>query len=324
MTKSVEHWQKHKAINPRSKLLVIAPSITKAKEYIQWLKDLGIKALKATSDESKEAQTAIEKFKKHRVHGNTKTRDAVDVLVTVQMAYEGLDVPAITHIACLTRIRSEPWLEQAWARAARVDKEAGQLKTEGIIFVPDDELAQNCIEKILAEQEPILKEREQKPRETGQGNDRQDEDPDRPRDNAILPLTSDLTRARALDLSSGERVDYLETEEIQWAMQESDISGISTMKMKQFYDLLNSRKTGEENYDRGLGGKETLTPREEEKRMRDGIEKYVRSYEWKNNREHGTLNSEIVINFKKSRKSMTLEELRKVSAWLQNNYPMGD
>ncbi len=75
-----------------------------------------------------------------------------------------------------------------------------------------------------------------------------------------------------MDLSSGERVDYLETEEIQWAMQESDISGISTMKMKQFYDLLNSRKTGKENYDRGLGGKETLTPREEEKRMRDGIE----------------------------------------------------
>ena len=324
LTKSVQHWQEYKAINPRSKLLVIAPSIPKATEYVQWLKNLKIKALKATSDESQEAQEAIKRFKKHRVQGNAKTKDAIDVLVTVQMAYEGLDVPAITHIACLTRIRSEPWLEQAWARAARVDKEAGQLKTEGIIFVPDDELAQNCIEKILAEQEPILKEREQKPRETGQGNDRQDEDPDWPRDNAILPLTSDLTRARALDLSSGERVDYLETEEIQWAMQQSEISGISTMKMKQFYDLLNSLKTGEENYERGLGGKETLTPSEEERKMRNGIENYVRSYEGKNRIKHGTLNSEIMIEFNKSRTTMTLEELRKVWVWLQNKYPMRD
>jgi len=324
LTKSVQHWQEYKeAINPRSKLLVIAPSISKATEYVKWLKDLGIKALKATSDESKEAQKAIEKFK--RVRENAKTRDAgIDVLVTVQMAYEGLDVPAITHIACLTRIRSEPWLEQAWARAARVDKDAGKLKTEGIIFVPDDELAHNCIEKILAEQDPILKEREQNSIKTGQGNACQDGNEDRQRGNSILPITSNLTGARALDLSSGETVDYHETERIQGIMQQLGISGISTIKMKQFGDLYSGTEAGEESSDRGVVQKETLTPREEEKIMRDGIEKYVRRYEGNNHIKPGTLNSEIKSAFNKSRTTMTIEELRKVWAWLQNNYPMGD
>jgi len=45
LTKSVKHWQEYKAINSRSKLLVIAPSIPKATEYVKWLKDLEIKAL---------------------------------------------------------------------------------------------------------------------------------------------------------------------------------------------------------------------------------------------------------------------------------------
>ena len=113
LTKCVDNWKSHKKNNHRSKLLVLAPSITTATQYLEWLQKLGIKALKATSDESKEAQAAIKRFKKHYNYGDAK---AVDALVTVAMAYEGLDVPAITHVACLTNIRSKPWLEQSSGR----------------------------------------------------------------------------------------------------------------------------------------------------------------------------------------------------------------
>ena len=46
----------------------------------------------------------------------------LDVLVTVAMAYEGLDIPAVSHLICLTRIRSTPWIEQMTARANRIDR----------------------------------------------------------------------------------------------------------------------------------------------------------------------------------------------------------
>jgi len=51
--------------------------------------------------------------------------DKIDVLVTVAMAYEGLNIPAVSHIICLTRIRSAPWIEQMTARANRIDKNGG-------------------------------------------------------------------------------------------------------------------------------------------------------------------------------------------------------
>ena len=43
------------------------------------------------------------------------------VLVTVAMAYEGLDAPEVAVVAALTHVRSRPWLEQMVARATRVE-----------------------------------------------------------------------------------------------------------------------------------------------------------------------------------------------------------
>ncbi|MEJ1934960.1 DEAD/DEAH box helicase family protein, partial [Nostoc sp. NIES-2111] len=236
----VENWQLYKTINnPRSKLLVLAPSISTANQYLDWLKELGIStAVKATSDESKEAQSAIKRFKKEYKLNDLK---AVDVLVTVAMAYEGLDVPAITHIACLTNIRSEPWLEQSWARAARVDRKAGELKKLGLIYIPDDQLARQCVERLLTEQEVVLKEKEQKEREgSDTSNGSNEENSNLQRNNSIIPLTSKLTRLSASDLSTGESVDYFETAIIQSAAQEFGISS-STINLKHFIETYNLR-----------------------------------------------------------------------------------
>jgi superfamily II DNA or RNA helicase len=321
LTKCVENWKLHKKINPRSKLLVLAPKIQQADQYLEWLKNLGIKAIKATSDQSKEAQAAIKKFKKHYPPGDAK---ACDLLVTVAMAYEGLDVPAITHVACLTHIRTVPWLEQSWARAARVDQKAKTLKNTGLIFLPDDQFARNCVQKIIAEQEPILREREQKTRDAGNvGKADQDGNGNQRSDNSSIPLNSNLTRSRASDLSSGETVDYAETAKIQFAMQNVGVGGISTIQMKRFIDAYNAQPTKDDTHG-VVDTKECLTPSEERDVMRDNIEKYVRRYAVKNGIDFKTLNGEIVKKFDKSRTAMTLDELRQVWAWLQNNYPMTD
>jgi hypothetical protein len=57
------------------------------------------------------------------------------------MAYEGMDCPAISHVACLTHIRSRPWLEQAIARATRVDPQAGDYERQNaVVYHPSDPL----------------------------------------------------------------------------------------------------------------------------------------------------------------------------------------
>jgi superfamily II DNA or RNA helicase len=321
LTKCVDNWKSHKKSNHRSKLLVLAPSIATALQYLEWLHKLGIKALKATSDESKEAQVAIKRFKKHYYYGDAK---AVDALVTVAMAYEGLDVPAITHVACLTNIRSKPWLEQSWARAARVDREAGDFKKTGLIYLPDDQLATKCVQDIIAEQGPILRERELNRRDNDNGGtgDNDAKSNDR-RYNSSIALNSSLTRSRASDLSSGETVDYAETAQIQSAMQKVGLGGISTVQMKRFLDAYQEPEA-KDSHDSLIRSKESLTPSEERDIIREKLEKYVRYYAARNRIESKTINQEIVKQFGKGRAAMTLEELRQVWAWLQSKYPMND
>ncbi len=83
----------------------------------------------ATSDVS-DAQEAIAAF---------RLRPDPVVLVTVAMAYEGMDAPEVTHVAALTHIRSRPWLEQMVARATRVDSHGGPWEHQrATIYHPDD------------------------------------------------------------------------------------------------------------------------------------------------------------------------------------------
>jgi superfamily II DNA or RNA helicase len=127
------HWSTYRSTHPRSKLLVVTANIEDAKKYVDHLYAGGIKAAIATSDDSAQAARNIEHFK------TVGKKRSLDALVTVAMAYEGLDVPAVTHIACLTHIRSKPWIEQMIARATRFDAEAGPWEEQmAYIYVPDD------------------------------------------------------------------------------------------------------------------------------------------------------------------------------------------
>src|SRR5262245_11313806 len=65
----------------------------------------------------------------------------------------GLDVPALTHVACLTHIRSFPWLMQMLGRVMRYDRAAGRWdRQHAFAFVPDDPLMQQAIEYVRREQ----------------------------------------------------------------------------------------------------------------------------------------------------------------------------
>jgi superfamily II DNA or RNA helicase len=152
LNECVAHWSTHRASHPRSKLLVVTANIEDAKKYVEHLQTRGIAAAIATSDDSALAARHIAMFKRER------GARSLDALVTVAMAYEGLDVPAITHIACLTHIRSKPWIEQMIARATRYDPEAGSWDEQtAFIYVPDDRLICNIIGAMQDEQQSIVK-----------------------------------------------------------------------------------------------------------------------------------------------------------------------
>lgn len=119
------------------KLLVIAPDQGTARFYLEtlqgWMpkKQAGRMARLAIS-ECRDAQEVVAAF---------RLRPEPAVLVSVAMAYEGLDAPSITHVACLTHIRSRPWLEQAIARATRVDPHGGPYdRQRALIYHPSDAL----------------------------------------------------------------------------------------------------------------------------------------------------------------------------------------
>lgn len=137
-------WQRDRQSYPKAKLLVVAPNIKLAKRYRAKLSS-SFHCEIATSEDSPTARTRIRQFK-------GLDPPECDVLVTVAMAYEGLSVPEVTHIACLTHIRSVPWLEQCFARANRL----AHGKTRGVVYGPDDPKFREAIAAIENEQRLVF------------------------------------------------------------------------------------------------------------------------------------------------------------------------
>ena len=119
------------------KLLVVAPDQATARHYLGvvqgWLPAARAAevAQLATSDTPRA----------HETLAAFRLLSEPSILVTVAMAYEGLDAPEVAVVAALTHIRSRPWLEQMVARATRVDPHGGPYADQqALVFHPDDPL----------------------------------------------------------------------------------------------------------------------------------------------------------------------------------------
>lgn len=121
-----------------AKMLVVAPTIEIAKAYYDYLATKGHHARIATTDDTPGARRNVDDFKRGVFH----------ILVSVGIAYEGLNVPEITHICCLTHIRSMPWLEQCFARGNRL----APGKNRAIVFAPADHMFRKAVRMIEREQ----------------------------------------------------------------------------------------------------------------------------------------------------------------------------
>ena len=271
------HWNHYRATHPRAKMLAVVANIEDAKKYLEHLQRNGVKCAIATSDDSALAAKNIDKFKQ------IDTPDALGCLVTVAMAYEGLDVPPVTHIACLTHIRSKPWIEQMIARATRFDAPAGPWEEQmAFIYVPDDRLMCDIITRMQDEQLVAIKQR----------------------------LEEDELEAQAM-----ERPEPLEPGE------RRSITPVGSSGLTRRWSRVGPQPQTVENPAPESGP--ILTPSQQEAELREAIQTYCKHVDamlfektW------GETNKRVVKTFGQSRQMMPLPMLQKVMVWLEEMYPL--
>ena len=130
------------------KLLVVAPDQQNARRYAEilrsWVPSKQTETVQLATCDERDAHQTLARF---------RLLAEPTILVTVAMAYEGLDAPEVAVVAALTHIRSRAWLEQMVARATRVDPDAGDYADQNaLVFHPDDPLFARFRHSIETEQ----------------------------------------------------------------------------------------------------------------------------------------------------------------------------
>jgi superfamily II DNA or RNA helicase len=188
LSKAIKHWERHRqdvANAAKPKLLVVTANLEHAEKTVELIRRMGHHSMIATSHDSKQALKNIHAYK----------YKGLDILVSIAMAYEGFSCKPISHVACLTHIRSQPWIEQMVARSVRIDPALPYDVQYGHIFAPDDSHMKRIISQIQGEQAPIFKkklEEQEQPSLFG------DDPVDGPK---IIPLKGELTGSREITLA---------------------------------------------------------------------------------------------------------------------------
>lgn len=276
LAKAVKHWLEWRKKIKTAKLLVVCADYTTAKVAAQYIRKLTSRPSDiATSHESAAAVRAIDRFK----------AGSVEILVTIAMAYEGLDVPPVSHVACLTHIRSMAWIEQMIARAVRIDRAYHYQGQVAHIYVPDDPLMRKIVEKIENEQLSSVDNYDPGRRESEEMEQLTLFDPDlnsSPKNSQVNPIGSKVT---------GER---------EWVYGEP---------------------APVENAKPITAEPQPFTPKEREKALRKQIETHVRQYCRMNRYKQSKINAEIKRHFGKGRAQMNGAELGIVLNFVKRNYP---
>lgn len=276
LDEATAHWSRHRATHPRSKFLVVTATIEDAKKYVEHLSGRGIRSAIATSDDSTRAAANIEAFK------TIGQRRSLDALVTVAMAYEGLDVPAVTHIACLTHIRSRPWIEQMIARATRYDEPAGAWAEQtAYIYTPDDPYMCSIIERMRDEQVTALK------------------------------------RLHALD-----EADAVAERERTMPDERNTITPVGSSMLQSRWNRVGPPPAPRDEHRAPVSETPPLTPSQQEAELRRRIDAHCKQADLIYfDKKWGETNRRIIKFFRRPRTEMTLAQLDKVMAWLEATYP---
>lgn len=293
--RAVSDWKGYRSNHYRhAQMIVVAPDQHTARSYIRMMKSMGVPAEIATSDDGEVAQKRIDSF----VDGK------IPAIVTVAMAYEGLDVKSATHIVGLTHYRSTPWIEQMLNRVTRFDPRNGNWESQqAFAFLPDDALMREVVEKIKLEQDDALRD-ERTPPTAGAAP---------PPKKEIHVMGGEMSGTRAQGLDDGLHIDALRDEEMRDLMRESGIEGIiPTQKLAEIFSLHERRKAQPSAAQEFVMDAPKKTAKEREKGKRDRIEAWARKRDKELDLDWGSTNKWLMEVFRKKRDRMTEAELDRV------------
>lgn len=275
----VEHWQQH-----GDRMVIVCAFQSDAKEHAKRLRQRGIEAALAITDEGRDAMEAIERFR----------TGGCRVLVTCAMCYEGLDVPPITHLICLTHIRSTPWIEQMLARSWR--SSPGKFKCWA--FVPEDPDMLQVIDRIRSEipaSISILRDGTERA-SGGRGGPAP----------SVVPLRSEAESIRR------EMLDSLIAPGVIRDRVVEAFRKLGLAPDDPLVDQMVTKLAG--THARPANAPMSLTPSEEEARLRKGIHKMLNAKDADTGSPFGTRMKELHKRMGyRSFDVMTLEELRRAA-----------
>lgn len=309
----LKHWDTFRLRSKRSgsQVLVVCANIAQAIKFLQYIKKTHpkVKVDIATSKDEATGRENIEKFRKGEL----------SALVTVAIAYEGLDVPSITHLCCLTHIRGTGWITQMFGRLWRVDY---GLVDEGILYnqqkgyawVPDDMLMQEIIGAIRVTRDRALLDAGRIGSNGGNGGD---DDWQR-----TIPLSSAMTYKRASDID-GEELSPAKYAWYEEKKREANFDGTPL----EFFQL---HKFFAELSDSDLPSYLPLepeepplaTPNEEEQILKELIRAHIAQYEFENELEWGTVNKQLLkLGWKPRDQIKSRQELRQLYLFVVEHFP---
>jgi superfamily II DNA or RNA helicase len=306
LSKVIDDWLRCKGAHPWAKLLVVAATQDQARVMREYMRDrhqlrmVGI----AVSDEGKTALRTIDRFRKGEL----------DALVTVAMCYEGLDVPEITHVACLTQIRSAPWIEQMIARAWRAMPQLPWASQRARVFVPNDSPMRLIIEKIRGEMDEAIAVVRERQGELGSPDSDSEADDDLA--GLVDPLSSAVTSARASTLTNGD-IDQELFCRLQHTIEATGL-GCTVDQLHAAIRLLER----DPKLPVETRSAPDVTSREREERLRLEIEKHIRRWCAINGVHPKDVNSEIRTAGYKARKEMSESELLDLRAHVRKRWPL--
>jgi superfamily II DNA or RNA helicase len=307
LCEGIKHWQDYKQrTNKRSKMIIVGHSQKHCREICVELNSQHIKHCLAISDEKKDGRNAIVNF---------RTQQNCDVLVTCQMAYEGLDCKEATHIIGLTRIRSKPWLHQMLTRVMRSDpkNELAWKHQYCYAFVPCDAAMKKSLSLLKAKEIEFVNNSEELPyvdisRETID-----------PEIKLITDIHSDLEHV-SYDNLDGITVPPELNQKIlmyqnKYNFNQSEIDTYKMLIDTKTLHLLDQFISTEEIEEVPVNIHLTVSQREN--KLKKEIQTIAGRLDYKFGYPHGAWNKRIFNHFRyRSRQDMNIEELTAVRKWL--------
>lgn len=317
---AVSDWRDTKQSYDPARLLIAAPDRKHAKEYRDYLvESYGIDSGLAIVDDLGRNQSALEEI--DRFDPDDNKRPEKNALVTVAMAYEGMSIKPITHIACLTQYRTKSWLEQLFDRGNRV----AEGKPEPVIYGPDDPFFEKCRVEIKKEQEKAVPPGKMWDENVNENEDEKTRHEEERSGDGIVPIDSSVLRERGI--WDGDEFGYRQIARIKQGMEELGMKGQNPAKVAALLNELGfdlSDLPGTEPAVPEPNFSESATPTEREERLKKWIDDQIGS--WARARPGDTggnkkqANKEVKGRFG-SRGELTEQELRKCWSFVYRNYP---